>query len=73
MTIPCEHLHSDFQKLQKQQAKMMATESLAPLVTAGPRAEEETKGSMFLILYIIIIAIYRTVTMCMQTIRHKIV
>lgn len=43
-TVPCEHLHSDFQMLQKEQARMRLTEPSAPLVKADQQAEKKTES-----------------------------
>ena len=39
--VPCEHQHSGFQKLQKEQAEMKVTESSVLPETVGPQAEEK--------------------------------
>lgn len=38
--VPCEHLHSDFQKLQTEKAEMRVTEPSIPPERAGPQAED---------------------------------
>lgn len=42
--VPYEHLHSDFQMLQKEQAKMRVVEPSVPPERDDPQAEKETKG-----------------------------
>jgi len=38
--VPYEHLHSDFQMLQKEQVKRRVTEPSVPPARAGPQADK---------------------------------